>query len=192
MPRKKQQSKRKRTSAKPHKIPERSRKRDTTHSSSNDRALRQHLLNLLDGGNAHLNFAKAVADFPPELCGLKPNGVPYSAWQLLEHLRIAQRDILEFSRDAGHVSPKWPEGFWPSSDMPPDETAWQESVKAFRADLSTLESLAKNPSTDLFARIPHGDGQTILREVLLAADHNAYHIGQLVMLRRLLGAWTSD
>ncbi len=161
-------------------------------SSANGKALRQHLLNLLGGGNAHLNFAKAVADFPTELCGLKPNGVPYSAWQLLEHLRIAQWDILEFSRNARHVSPKWPEGYWPPSDMPPDETAWQESVKAFRADLNALENLVKNPSTDLFARIPHGDGQTILREALLVADHNAYHIGQLVMLRRLLGAWAAD
>lgn len=161
-------------------------------SPANDRALRRHLLSLLSEENAHLSFEKAVANFPVELCGLKPEGVPYSAWQILEHLRIAQWDILEFSRNARHVSPKWPEGYWPPSDMPHDETAWQESVKAFRADLNGLENLVKNPSTDLFARIPHGDGQTILREALLVADHNAYHIGQLVMLRRLLGAWAAD
>jgi DinB superfamily len=156
-----------------------------------DKALREHLLSLLGGENAHLSFARAVAEFPFELCGLKPQGIPYSAWQILEHLRIAQWDILEFSRNPDHVSPAWPEGYWPSSDAPPNENAWEESVESFRADLSAMESLVKNSKTDLFARIPHGDGQTMLREALLVADHNAYHVGQLVLLRRLLGAWES-
>jgi hypothetical protein len=158
----------------------------------NDKVLREHVLSLLSGENAHLSFDKAIADFPFDLCGLKPEGLPYTAWQILEHLRIAQWDILEFSRNPQHVSPAWPEGYWPSSDSPANESAWQGSVRSFRADLKAMESLVKNTKTDLFARIPHGDGQTILREALLVADHNAYHIGQLVLLRRLLGAWESD
>jgi hypothetical protein len=160
--------------------------------SRNDKILREHLLNLLAGENAHLNFDRAIEDFPFELCGLKPDGIPYSAWQILEHLRLAQWDILEFSRNPDHVSPAWPEGYWPSSDAPPDKGTWQESVQSFRADRRAMESLVRNPKTDLFAKIPHGDGQTILREALLVADHNAYHIGQLVLVRRLLGAWESD
>jgi hypothetical protein len=111
---------------------------------------------------------------------------------LLEHLRIAQWDILEFSRDGRHVSPPFPEGYWPSGDAPPDEEAWERSVSAFRADLKAMEALVADPSTDLFAPIPHGQGQTVLREALLVADHNAYHLGQLVLLRRLLGAWPAD
>jgi hypothetical protein len=115
------------------------------------------------------------------------DGIPYSAWQILEHLRIAQWDILEFSRNPQHVSPEWPQGYWPSTDLPPHETAWQESVKAFRADLKAMEGLVKNQRTNLFAKISHGDGQTILREALLVADPNAYHIGQLVLIRVCLG-----
>jgi DinB superfamily len=157
-----------------------------------DKALREHLLSLLAGENAHLNFDRAVADFPFDLCGLKPDGIPYSAWQILEHLRIAQWDILEFSRNPHHVSPPWPEGYWPAADMPADETAWRASVNSFRADLRAMESLVRSPRTDLFARIPHGDGQTVLREALLVADHNAYHIGQLVLIRRLIGSWSQD
>ena len=115
--------------------------------------------------------------------------LPYSVWRLLEHMRIAQRDILEFSRNPKHVSPEWPDGYWPQGDAPPDDAAWDRSIKAFRADLKAVEELVTDPSTDLFARIPHGDGQTILREALLVADHNAYHLGQIVAVRRLLGAW---
>ncbi len=134
---------------------------------------------------------------PAELRGAKPSAVlaavqaalPYSVWRLLEHMRIAQRDILEFSRNPKHVSPEWPDGYWPQGDAPPDDAAWDRSIKAFRADLKAVEELVTDPSTDLFARIPHGDGQTILREALLVADHNAYHLGQIVTVRRLLGAW---
>ena len=154
-----------------------------------DTALRQHVLNLLKGGNAHATFDDAVEDFPSELRGKKPKGAEHSAWQLLEHLRIAQWDILEFSRDPAHKSPSWPEGYWPDAAAPPDDKAWDKSVRAFHRDFSELCALVADESVDLFAKIPHGDGQTVLREALLTADHNAYHIGQLVLVRRLLGAW---
>jgi DinB family protein len=156
---------------------------------SNDGILREHLISLLTGGNAHATFDAAVKNFPAELRGKRPKGGEYSPWQLLEHLRIAQRDILEFSRDAKHKSPKWPEEYWPKSPEPPDEKAWDKSVRAFRKDLKALSELVSNEKTDLYAKIPHGDGQTILREALLTADHNAYHVGQLVLVRKLLGAW---
>jgi hypothetical protein len=154
-----------------------------------DAALRQHVVALLKGGGAHADFDKAIAGLPVALRGKRAKGVPFTAWQLLEHLRIAQWDILEFSRDAKHVSPEWPEGYWPKGDAPPTAKAWNNSVAAFRRDLSAMQKLVSEPKTDLFAKIPHGDGQTVLREALLAADHNAYHIGQLILLRRLLGAW---
>jgi hypothetical protein len=156
---------------------------------SDDKVLRQHLLYLLRGGGAHLNFEAAIAGLPVKLRGVKPEGLPFTPWRLLEHMRIAQWDILEFSRNPEHVSPKFPTSYWPQRDAPPGATAWERSVKAFRGDLRAMQALVANPSTDLFAPIPHGDGQTILREALLVADHNAYHLGQFVMLRRLLGAW---
>ncbi len=152
-------------------------------------ALRQHLLDLLRGGHAHVDFDAAVSNLPSQLRGQKPRGAPYTAWQLLEHLRIAQWDILEFSRNPKHVSPKWPDGCWPKTEAPPSAAAWNNSVRSFRADLKAMAKLVANEKSDLFARIPHGEGQTLLREALLVADHNAYHIGQLVLLRRLLGAW---
>ena len=155
-------------------------------------ALREHLLYLLKGGGAHLDFDKAIAGLPAELRGAKPEGVPHTPWRLLEHMRIAQRDILEFSRDARHASPPWPEGYWPSGDAPPDEQAWDRSVAAFRADLKAMQDLVADPATDLLAPLPHGQGQTALREALLVADHNAYHLGQLVIVRRLLGAWKDE
>lgn len=154
-----------------------------------DKALREHLVKLLDARSAHVSLDEVLADFPAELRGVKPAGLPYTAWRLLEHMRIAQWDILEFSRDAGHISPDFPEGYWPSTDAPPDNAAWDQSVQAFQADLAAMQRLVQNPSTNLPARIPHGTGQTVLREALLIADHNAYHLGQLVILRRLLGAW---
>ena len=155
----------------------------------NDRSLRQHLLYLLGGGGAHADFDGAVADLPAALRGVRPPGVPWSPWELLEHMRIAQWDILEFSRDPKHVSPKWPKGYWPKSAAPRNGAAWEKSVAGFREDLAAMRQLVEDPKTDLHARIPHGDGQTILREALLVADHNAYHLGQLVLVRRLLGAW---
>jgi hypothetical protein len=154
-----------------------------------DKALRDHLLYLLGGGAAHLDFDLAVAGLPANLRGVRPAGVPHTPWRLLEHMRIAQWDILEFSRNPRHVSPKFPDGYWPTGDAPPDDAAWDRSVASFRADLRAMQDLVSNPATDLFAPIPHGDGQTILREALLVADHNGYHLGQLVVVRRALGAW---
>ncbi len=152
-------------------------------------SLRQHLLDLLNGGHAHATFDAAVRNLPIALRGKRPRGAEHSPWEVLEHLRIAQWDILEFSRDAAHQSPAWPSGYWPATPVPPDPKAWDKSVRAFRRDLKAMCDLVADPSTDLYARIPHGDGQTILRDALLVADHNAYHLGELVLLRRLLGAW---
>jgi hypothetical protein len=151
-----------------------------------DQALREHLLYLLGGGGAHVDFESTVADFPVDKVHRKVEGLPYTAWQVLEHMRIAQWDILEFSRNSRHVSPKWPEGYWPAKDVAPGAGAWGESVEKFRADLEEMKALVADPRTDLFARIPHGDGQTVLREALLVADHNAYHLGVLVTMKRLL------
>lgn len=155
----------------------------------NDAALREHVVNLLTGGHAHATFDQAVKGLAPELRGKVPKGAQHSAWQVLEHLRIAQWDILEFSRDAKHESPKWPEGYWPKEKAPADEKAWDKSVRAFKRDLKEMVELVQDENTDLFAKIPHGDGQTILRQALLTADHNAYHLGELVLVRRLVGAW---
>ncbi len=152
-------------------------------------SLRSHVLELLNGGHAHATFDQAVKSLAVELRGKKPRGAEHSAWQILEHLRIAQWDILEFSRDPKHKSPEWPGGYWPVKAAPPDEKAWDKSVRAFRRDLKELSEMVGDESTDLFAAIPHGTGQTLLREALLAADHNAYHLGELVLVRRLLGAW---
>jgi hypothetical protein len=151
--------------------------------------LRQHLIELLDGGHAHLNFDAAIAELPAELRGAHIPGLPHTPWRLLEHMRIAQWDILRFSVDPKHVSPEFPSGYWPDGDAPADPGDWDRSVAGFRADLQAMKDLVADPRTDLFARIPHGDGQTILREALLVADHNSYHLGQLVTVRRLLGAW---
>jgi len=158
-------------------------------ASKQDTALREQLVALMTGGNAHADFEKAIRDLPAGLRGRRPKGAEHSPWQLLEHLRIAQWDILEFSRDGRHKSPQWPEGYWPATAAPPDGKAWDKSVRAFRRDLKAMCALAADPATDLYAKIAHGDGQTILREALLVADHNAYHVGQLVLVRRLLGAW---
>ncbi len=152
------------------------------------RSLRKHLLWLLRGGHAHTGFDSVIRGLPAKARGARVKGAPYTAWELLEHMRLAQWDILEFSRDPKHVSPDFPSGYWPRTKAPAPG-AWEKSVRQFRADLKAMERLVANPKTDLFARIPHGDGQTILREALLVADHNAYHLGQLVMLRRLLGTW---
>jgi hypothetical protein len=154
-----------------------------------DSLLRKQLVKLLTSGEAHVDFEAAIKGLPSELRGKTPAGAEHSCWQLVEHLRIALWDIVEFSRNAKHKSPKWPDEYWPKSPEPPSEKAWEESVEAIRADLTVFAALISEKDTDLFAAIPHGDGQTILREALLAADHNAYHIGQLVIVRRLLGAW---
>jgi hypothetical protein len=156
---------------------------------TNDKTLREQLRGFVDWHEAHADWKTALKDFPADKRGIKPSGAPYSAWELLEHARIAMWDILEFSRDAKHVSPEWPSGYWPASPEPPDDAAWEKSVKSFLKDMETMRKLAADPKADLFAKIPHGSGQTILREILLAQDHNAYHLGQFVLLRRMLGAW---
>jgi hypothetical protein len=149
-------------------------------------SLRLHLVRLLQSSQAHPDFKNAIAGLPEKLRGMRPEGIAHSIWQLVEHMRIAQWDILEFSRDPAHVSPEWPGGYWPGGEAPPDASAWNTCLKKFRADLKAMEELASNPKTDLFARISHGDGQTILREALLVADHNAYHLGQVMLVRKLL------
>jgi hypothetical protein len=154
-----------------------------------DAELRDHVLYLLRGGGAHLDFDRAVADLPAEHRGRKPDGVPYSPWRLVEHMRIAQWDILEFCRNQEHVSPEFPDGYWPAGDAPENVAAWENSIEAFNRDLTAMQALVSNPATDLFAPIAHGTGQTVLREALLVADHNAYHLGQLVVVRRALGCW---
>jgi hypothetical protein len=152
-------------------------------------ALRKHLSELLKGRNAHVDIDGALKGLPVKLRGAKAEGSPYTAWQLLEHIRIAQWDILEFSRNAKHVSPAWPDGYWPKTEAPPSTAAWNKSVKQVREELTAMEKLVSSKKSDLFRPLPHGEGQTLLREALLLADHNAYHVGQLVLLRKLLGAW---
>jgi len=151
--------------------------------------MRTQLAKTLDWGEAHADFDAAVKDFPAALRGKRLDGLPYSAWQILEHLRIAQHDILDFSRNAKYEEMKWPDDYWPASPEPPDEKAWDKSVAAFRRDRRAVQKMAADPTVNLNKRIPHGSGQTYLREILLVLDHNAYHVGELVMLRRLLGAW---
>ncbi|MDX6443461.1 MAG: hypothetical protein QOH71_535 [Blastocatellia bacterium] len=155
-------------------------------SADNEQTLRDHLVSLLRGADAHISFDDFIAGFPPESCGQRIEGLPYTAWQVLEHMRIAQWDILEFCRDAKHVSPKWPEGYWPKPAQLGNVELWQESAEKFRADLKQMEKLVADQSTNLFSAIPHGSGQTILREALLVADHNSYHLGALVVLGRLV------
>jgi DinB family protein len=156
-------------------------------SDSRDKSLREHLLYLLRDGGAHAGFDDAVGDWPVQLAGVKVANFPHTVWMLLEHLRLAQWDILEFSRNPKHASPKWPEGYWPESESPPSEKAWRSSIVAFKKDLRAVAQLVASEQTDLYAKIPWGDGQTILREALLVADHNAYHLGQLVALRKSIG-----
>lgn len=157
-----------------------------------DDPVRHELRALLEGGNAHQGFDEAVASLPAELRGRRPKGLPYSGWELLEHMRIAQHDILEFIRDPDYESPPWPEGYWPTKPAPPSAEAWEESVEAFRADRRAILKLVADPARDLYTPFPHGSGQNLLREALLVADHTAYHLGQLIVVRRLLGAWPSS
>lgn len=156
-----------------------------------NRELRAHVQRLLDWRDAHLAFESVVEGLPPELRGVQPTGLPHSPWQLLEHLRLAQRDILDFCRDAAYKEPASMDEYWPATMAPSTSAAWDKSIAGFRKDREDLKQLAADPEIDLFAAIPHGTGQTYLRELLLVADHNAYHLGQLVVVRRLLGAWVS-
>ena len=152
-------------------------------------SLRTQLASVLDWGDAHATFDAAVDGIAPEMRGRVPEGLPYSLWQLVEHLRIAQRDILDFCRDADYRELHWPDDYWPSAAGPPSDEAWDEALAAYRTDREVLKAMAGDPNLDLFAKIPHGSGQTYLRELLLVADHNAYHVGQIILVRRLLGIW---
>jgi len=154
-----------------------------------DVAVRELLSKMLDWEDAHVGFDSAVANIAPDQQGKQPPGLPYSPWQLVEHLRRAQHDILDFCINQQYTELNWPDDYWPKSPPPPSAAAWDESLKAFRRDRQALQELAADPAIDLTARIPHGDGQTYLREIVLAADHVAYHVGQLVAVRRLLGIW---
>ena len=158
-------------------------------SGGRDEALREHVVYLVKGGGAHVHFMDALEGFPARKRGTYAKGLPHTGWQLLEHARLAQWDILEFCRNPKHVSPEFPEGYWPKTPGPPNEAAWGKSVQQFQNDLSDMVRLIRNPRTDLYKHIPHGQRQTILREALLLADHNSYHLGQLVYLRRALGTW---
>ncbi|HVN54801.1 MAG TPA: DinB family protein [Anaerolineaceae bacterium] len=151
--------------------------------------LRTEVLALLRGGNAHMPFEEAVADFPPDAYNRFPPQVPYSPWHLLEHLRITQSDILEFVRDPKYVSPVWPEGYWPAPGEQADRARWEETIRRFCADLCDIQAIVEDPSIDLLAEIPHAPGYTYLREALLVADHNAYHIGEFAILRQVMGTW---
>jgi hypothetical protein len=157
--------------------------------TTEDRALRAQVAKLLDWEDAHVGFDKTVKGIAPRLRGVVPDGLPYSAWQLVEHLRITQADILEFCRRPGYKEKRWPDDYWPPSPRPGGSSAWARSIAGFRRDLTALQRLARDPKIDLFAAIPHGSGQTYLRELLLVADHTAYHIGQIVVVRRALGIW---
>jgi hypothetical protein len=153
------------------------------------RSLTDTLLERLRGQGAHADFEHSIRGLPPEQRGTIPHGLPYSPWMLLEHLRISQWDILEFSRRADHVSPEWPDGYWPEGAAPPDEGAWDRAVEGFERDLAAMQALVSDPAADLFTPLSWGTGQTLFREATLLSDHNAYHLGQLVAVRRLLGSW---
>lgn len=154
-----------------------------------DLALRDQLAGFLGWEDAHAGFDRAVDGLPAQLRGAKPAGFPHTAWQLVEHMRLAQADILDFCRNQAYEEPQWPRDYWPAAEQPPGEDAWQNAVEAFRRDRHELRRLVKDPGLDLLAEVPRGDGRTYFREVLLVADHTAYHVGQLVALRRQLGAW---
>jgi DinB superfamily len=151
-------------------------------------SLRQHLANLLRMKGAHLTFQAAISDFPAHLRGVRPPGAPHSAWQLVEHMRLAQQDILDFSRNPAYQEKKFPDDYWPAEEAPPSEASWNASVRQFQSDLEEVQALLADTTRDLLAAIPHGQGQTLLREALLVADHNSYHLGQLMFLRKMLEA----
>lgn len=154
-----------------------------------DLDFRRALARLLDWDEAHAGFDAAIENLPAAQRGTQPTGLPYSPWQLVEHIRLGQRDILEFCQDPGYRHRTWPDDYWPESASPPGPDAWEASVAGVRRDRQALQALANDPSVDLLATIPHGTGQTYLRELLLVADHTAYHVGQIIALRRLLGNW---
>jgi hypothetical protein len=159
---------------------------------NSDKVARDQLLALLRGGNAHMPYVQAVADFPMTEINTRPPNVPYTPWHLLEHIRLAQWDILEFIKNPQHVSPPWPDGYWPDRDAHADEAAWHKTIASFRADLKALQDIVQDPNTDLTAPIPHAKDYTIFREILVVSDHNAYHIGEFAILRQVMGTWPAN
>ena len=155
-----------------------------------DSTLREQLLHLLQGGNFHMDFDHAVAEFPIEYVNHRPPHVDYTPWHLLEHMRIAQWDILEFVRNPAHVSPPWPDGYWPSPEEQADAVKWAQTIRAFRAGREALEAMIMDPAVQLTVPLPHVPDYTILREILLVADHNAYHLGEFAILRQVMGTWS--
>lgn len=156
---------------------------------NNDTITRKHLVELITGGNAHATLDDALDNLPVNLRGAVPYGLPYSIWQLAEHIRIAQWDILEFSKDQTHQSPKWPDEYWPKEAEPKDDAAWDKTISQIKKDGEEFIALLNDPENDLYKPLPKGDGQTLLREALLVADHAAYHTAEIIVIRRLLGAW---
>jgi hypothetical protein len=160
---------------------------------THDLDLRQQLIAQLEERRAHLMFDEAVADFPVDKINTRPPNVTYTPWHLLEHLRISQWDILDYMRNPQYQYQKWPEDYWPAQDSEADAAQWNASIEAFRADLQAIKAIINDPAADLYAQIPHGEaGHTILREVLVVASHNAYHIGELGILRQVMDAWPSS
>jgi hypothetical protein len=154
-----------------------------------DKILREQLKQLLDGRNAHMSFDDAVADFPLELINTRPPNVPYTFWHLVEHLRIAQWDILDFCRNPDYQHIEWPAGYWPAPGAEATAEDWQHTVESFRADKAQLLALIEDPAVDLLADLPHAPGYSLLREINVVADHNAYHVGELGILRQIMNAW---
>lgn len=178
----------KKTPKQPNKVKSKSKKKAAAPPDSHDKLLRDHLVYLLTGGGAHIGFADEFGNWTAQLAGVKVANFPHTGWMLLEHMRLAQWDILEFSRNPKYVAQKWPDDYWPASEAPADEKAWTASLAGFKKDLQALELLVSQKKADLYAKIPWGDGQTILRELLLVADHNSYHLGQLVMVRKSIAS----
>jgi hypothetical protein len=168
---------------------ESSKKRASATEADHDKALRKQLEEILTWDAAHVDWKTAVADLPVDKRGIRPQGLPHSPWELLEHARITQRDILDFCTNPQYKALEWPAGYWPKTPAPPDDSAWNRSIRALEADTRAMRKLIGNPGTDLFAKIPQGSGQTYLRETVLLTDHHAYHLGQFVLVRRLLSAW---
>lgn len=160
-----------------------------TKSANTDQSLRKHLIELLDGGHAHASFDQVIKDFPAKFRGETPKGLPHSAWHLLEHMRISQGDILDFSRNPKYKGLKWPAEYWPKNPVPANAVEWEKSILAFQEDLGAMKKLVTDPKIDLFAKLPWGEGQTVLREAMLLADHNSHHLAQIIDVRRLLGVW---
>jgi uncharacterized damage-inducible protein DinB len=161
-------------------------------ANAEDRALRAQLVEFLRSASAHAELKTVVDDFPEKLRGHKPKGAPHSAWQQLEHIRIALHDLYDFSTNPNYVQAEWPEAYWPKEAAPPDNHAWEKSVRAVKKEIADFEKLIGDPETNLYATIPWGTGQTILREVLLAGQHTSYHLGQIVSLKKELGAWKGE